>query len=332
MVKCIVVHKKYAECVIRVLKRKQLMNIEYGVLRDYENVLVPIYEQYEEDARNIAVVCVADGIKLVDCNPPRRNVKKNMSISSFDIVDNVVIIRENALRFKDVSKVIEDIKRIYPKIRAVWVKKETVDIYRTPVLELLWGEDVRDLVIKEYGLKFRVKLGYVYFNPRFAEEHHRIAEMVKPGEVVVDMFSGIGGFSIHIASITPSFIIANDLNSVAYELLLENVNLNKRKIRGTIVPLNLNSKELPGVVREESVDRIVADFPGESLNFVDEYNVLLKPGGKLHLYLLAGSVHEAELKSLSKLKDWLLDSCVEVLEYSPRLSIHRCNLIKPKYI
>jgi len=70
-------------------------------------------------------------------------------------------------------------------------------------------------------LQFKVKLGEVYFNPRLSEEHHRLAEATKSGEVVVDAFTGIGGFAIHIASLKTSLVIANDANPVAYKLLVE---------------------------------------------------------------------------------------------------------------
>ncbi|MEM0199168.1 MAG: methyltransferase [Desulfurococcaceae archaeon] len=331
MTKCIVINKKYAECVMNVLKKKRLLNTEYKVLRIDEQVLIPVQENLEDEVRDAVKLCTTDDLKFTECNPPRRKTSNSVSIPSFDIVDNVVIIRENVLRTWSIGELVENIRKVHPRVRAIWVKRETVDVYRIPVLELLWGEDIRDLMVKEYGFKFKVKLGKVFFNPRLAEEHRRLAKLVKPGEIVLDMFSGIGGFSIHIAGEVPSLVIANDLNPDAYELLLENIVLNKRRIKGVIVPLNMNSRELPGVVREGSVDRIIADIPGYSLNFVDEYRVLLKPGGKLHLYILAESVQVAMQSSLSKLKNWFLESCLEVLEYSPKLSVYRCDLVKPKY-
>lgn len=327
MAKCVSIDKRSAECTIKVLREKDILDRDFNVLREGDRVLVPVVENYIGEALKEAKKCT-ENPEVVDCAPPRKKLER-ASLPSLDIVDNVVIIRENALKHVEKSEFLNTLKKVYPRVRAVWVKKETVDVFRTPILELLWGEEVRDVVAKEHGLKFKVKLGQVYFNPRFSEEHHRLAVHVGPGEVVVDMFCGVGGFAIHIAATTPSLVIANDANPIAYALLLENVALNMKKLRGTIVPLNLDSKSLVEVLVKGSVDRIIADFPTGSLGFVEVYEYLLRPGGVLHLYVLAESENKVEEAVLDKLIGWKLTRCVEVLEYSPRLSIYRCDLIKP---
>lgn len=328
MVKCISVEKKFAECAIRVLKERGFLNRGFEVTRTSNRVLIPVEETRVEEALKELAKCGGDP-EIVECEPPRKKLE-SVSLPSLDIVDNVVIVRENALRHVEKNELINMLKKVYPRIRAVWIKKETIDAFRTPVLELLWGEEVREIVAKEHGLKFRVKLGHVYFNPRLGEEHHRLAVNVKPGEVVMDMFCGVGGFAIHVAATTPSLVIANDINPVAYELLLENIALNMRRLKGTIIPLNLDSKSLVEVVVRGSVDRVIADFPTGSLDFVEVYDHALKPGGVLHLYLVAGSGDDAKRLVLEKLNNWRIHLCLEVLEYSPRLSIYRCDLVKPE--
>ncbi len=333
MPKCVSIEKRFAECVINVLKKHGLLDVKHKITKQDNEVLIPIREVDEEALKAIFSKCNGQAsFTIKECSPPKRKLTKVEDLPSFDIVGEVVIIRENALISRSISEVVEKIRLAHPKIRAIWVKRETTSAFRVPTLELLWGEELRDVITKEYGIKLKARLGHVYFNPRLAEEHYRVSKLVKDGEVVVDMFCGIGGFSIHIAARSLSLVIANDLNPVAYQLLLENIELNRGKIKGTIIPLNMDSVELSSVLRQESVDRIIADHPTESLSFVHEYNRLLKPHGVLNLYVLAKGEHEARAKVTAALSGWVVMGCREVLEHSPGTGIYRCDLIKPKNV
>ncbi|MEM1639394.1 MAG: methyltransferase [Desulfurococcaceae archaeon] len=321
---CISIDKQAAERIIVELRRLGLIDDEHRVVRINNNVLVPL--KIEEP---VELELSVGRVSVVECNPPERKTTKTVKIPSLDVVGDVVIVRETVLKHMKAEDVISAIRYVYPRIRAIWIKEETVDSYRTPILKLLWGEDIREVIAKEYGVKLKVKLGEVYFNPRLSEEHHRLSQLVKDGEVIVDAFSGIGGFALHIASSRFCMVIANDINPVAYELLIENIELNKKRIRGSIMPLNLDARELPDVIRRKSADRLIADLPMWSLEFADVYEELIKPGGVLHLYKVS-LINEEVLKSelLSVFKAWRIKECRLVMEYAPRVGIYRCDFIK----
>ncbi|MEM0003736.1 MAG: methyltransferase [Desulfurococcaceae archaeon] len=322
---CICVDKLVAEKIIVELRRLRLLDDEYRIMRIGNEVLVPV------KIKELGEIELSIGrMRIVECHPPRRKKMEELKIPSLDIVGDVVIVRETVLKQMKPEEVVSAIKQIYPKVKAIWVKEETSDTYRTPVLKLLWGEEIREVIAKEYGIKLKVRLGEVYFNPRLCEEHRRLSQLVKNGEVIVDAFSGIGGFSLHIVSSKLCLVIANDVNPSAYELLLENIELNKKKLQGTIIPLNLDAKELTGVIRRKSVDRLIADLPMWSLDFVDIYEELLKPGGVLHLYKVSRiNEEELRLELLDFFKTWKIQECRLVMEYAPRVGIYRCDLVKP---
>ncbi|HID90890.1 TPA: class I SAM-dependent methyltransferase family protein, partial [Candidatus Bathyarchaeota archaeon] len=71
--------------------------------------------------------------------------------------------------------------------------------FRTRKLVWVLGQRKTSTVHKEYGCLFSVDLSRVYFSPRLLYERMRIARLVQPGEVVVNMFAGVGCFSIIIA-------------------------------------------------------------------------------------------------------------------------------------
>src|SRR5437870_3131961 len=81
---------------------------------------------------------------------------------------------------------------------------------------------------KEYGCLFEVDLSKAFFSPRLSTEHQRVVQMVEKGERVVDMFAGVGPFSILIAKkVGDVRMDAIDANPQAIELLQENVRANK---------------------------------------------------------------------------------------------------------
>jgi tRNA (guanine37-N1)-methyltransferase len=68
----------------------------------------------------------------------------------------------------------------------------------------------------------------VYFSPRLSQERLRIAQKVRGGEVVIDMFAGVGPFSIQIAKKFNNVkVYAIDTNPVAIQFLKQNIALNK---------------------------------------------------------------------------------------------------------
>lgn len=317
------VNKSEASDVLRVLRGLKLLDEEYKITRANSTILIPVKEVDKE-----SLVRLLGEFSVVECNPPRRRGLVNTKMPSMDHLGKVVIVRRNILDYISADDLINRVKAVYPGVRAIWVKEETCDFYRKPVLRLLWGEEIREIVVKEYGLFFKVKLGDVYFNPRLAEEHHRVATITKHGEVVLDAFSGIGGFAIHTAALKQVLVFANDLNPVAYELLVENLCLNKRRLKGAVIPLNMDTRELVSALRESSVDRVIADLPHQSLEYAEIYEKLLKPRGVLHIYVLSRFNENIEQVILERFKGWCLEGCISVLEHSPGASIYRCDLLK----
>ena len=75
----------------------------------------------------------------------------------------------------------------------------------------------------------------VYFSPRLATEREKITNQVNNGETIIDMFTGVGPFSIAIAHNKKVEIYAIDINPDAIHYLGKNIILNK--IQGKIIPI-----------------------------------------------------------------------------------------------
>ncbi|MDG6221394.1 MAG: class I SAM-dependent methyltransferase family protein [Candidatus Thermoplasmatota archaeon] len=199
--------------------------------------------------------------------------------SAFDVVGELAVIRlpEEALAH---SRVVgEAMLRFLPSIKTALLDKGVEGEYRIRSLEHMAGVETTRTVHKEYGVEMCVDLARAYFSPRLATEHWRVAEMVQPGEKVLDMFTGVGPFPLVIAKHRkPYNILAVDINPHAIELLQESMVLNKL---GGIEAVVGDARKIAGTTRAH---RIIMNLPHGAKDFLDAAVEALEPGGTIHYH------------------------------------------------
>jgi len=205
--------------------------------------------------------------------------------SSFDLVGDIAIIK--------VPKDLENKKEILAKTLLDNLKNVKVVLRQTsPIrgefrlrdLEYLAGEYRFSTFYKEYNCIFKVDLSKVYFSPRLSHERIRISNLVKENETILNMFGGIGTFSIIIAKHKKVNKVYNvDLNPYCYELALENVKLNK--LEGIVIPILGDVREVIEEKLKGLADRVLMPYPAEAKNFFSYALEGLKDeGGIIHYY------------------------------------------------
>lgn len=179
----------------------------------------------------------------------------------------------------------ELIKRI-PYVKSVWaaipgVKGE----YR--IREHVWlaGEERSVTIYKEHGCSFKVDITRAYISPSLNYEHIRVARLVSQNETIVNMFAGVGLFSIIIAKHAKPFrVYSIDINPHAYQLMVENVKLNK--VENTVIPLLGDAKEIVEKHLLNTADRVLMPYPELALSYLIYALRSLKSGrGWIHVYL-----------------------------------------------
>ena len=150
--------------------------------------------------------------------------------------------------------------------------------FREPKLKKLAG-DGTVTIHKEHGCLFKIDVEKIMWSKGNHRERIRLIDQVKRGEVIVDMFAGIGYFSIPLAKHTKAKkIYAVELNPVAFSYLLDNIKLNKIK---KIKPINADSMtvEIP-----EKADRVLMGLLPSAKEFLPKALELVKPGGIIHYH------------------------------------------------
>ncbi|XP_043838173.1 tRNA (guanine(37)-N1)-methyltransferase isoform X2 [Dromiciops gliroides] len=194
-------------------------------------------------------------------------------------------LRDHQLPFKQlIGQVIIDKNQ---GITSVVNKINTIDnIYRNFQMEVLSGEENMITKVRENNYTYEFDFSKVYWNPRLSTEHNRITELLKSGDVLFDVFAGVGPFAIPVAK-KDCTVFANDLNPESHKWLLHNCKLNK--VDQKVKIFNLDGKEfLQGPVREElmklveqpSKERqpsvhIVMNLPAMAIEFLSIFRCLL---------------------------------------------------------
>ena len=98
---------------------------------------------------------------------------------------------------------------------------------REPVYKVLYGHET-ETVNKENKCLFKLDLSKVMWSKGNVNERLRIAKLVRDGETVLDMFAGIGYFSIPIGvHSNAKQVISIEINPNSHYYLCENIELNK---------------------------------------------------------------------------------------------------------
>lgn len=115
----------------------------------------------------------------------------------------------------------------YPRIQTVVNKVGTItNEFRVPKFEILAGQDDMLTEVKQYGAIFKLDYRLVYWNSRLEHEHLRLISLFREGEIICDMFAGIGPFAIPAAQ-KGCLVYANDLNPDSVHFLKVNAKVNK---------------------------------------------------------------------------------------------------------
>ncbi len=205
---------------------------------------------------------------------------------AYDLIGDIAVL-EIPDELTQYSQLIgETFHKIHSNFKTVLAKSGAVSgTTRVREYTHLAGEMKTKTIHTEYGCRLVVDVAKAYFSPRLLEEHNRIAQLVQPGEKVLDMFCGVGPFAIHITKHKKVKVVAIDINPLAIELLSESIQLNK--LVGFIEPIVADAHEYTRT-KEANFDRVIMNHPSGASDFVVDACRVLKSGGIIHYYDFTG--------------------------------------------
>lgn len=204
--------------------------------------------------------------------------------SAFDQIGDILVIRiPDSLLSK--KKIIGEtlLENVHPARSVFYQASDVEGDFRTRNLEIIAGEDNTETEYKEFGCRFKVDVEKAFFSPRLSTERNRIADLVQDGEVIINMFGGVGMFSIVAAKKKKCTVYNIDLNPYAAKLCEQNVKLNK-KLAGTVISIQGDAAQVVKEQLQDSGDRTLMLLPERSDEFLDSAISATKSGGIIHYY------------------------------------------------
>ena len=220
-------------------------------------------------------------------------------VSAFDQIGDIIIVRipdSLASKKKIIGKILlEQVKTA----KSVFYQSSPVEgDFRTRNLQLIAGEKKTETEYRENGCRFLVDVEKAFFSPRLSTERERISNLVNDDDVVINMFGGVGMFSILAAKKTRCIVYNIDINPTASKLCEENIKLNK--LKGDVISLNGDSTAIINEQLQNKADRVLMLLPERSDEFLDTAISSLKKNGFIHYY---SHIHAEKKQDAPKLSE-----------------------------
>jgi tRNA (guanine37-N1)-methyltransferase len=297
---CIKVTKINGEKTLILAKKLGIINTKLEIRKNRKHIYIPILRQPEEKELPMLKTQVPDFQLATNVFTKKKQQRKSLAQvlenrlpphllaslpRALDIIGDIAIIEIPPELEAHERLIGEAILTVHKNVRTVLAKAGAVSgTYRLREFEVIAGEDKTATIHKEYGCKYHVDIAKAYFSPRLSQEHNRVASLVQKGETIVDLFAGVGPFSVLIAKKNADAkVYAVDINPEAIELLERNIRLNR--VENRVIPIQGDARR---AVEERLIgvaDRVVMNLPEKALEFVGTACRAIKPtGGIAHYY------------------------------------------------
>jgi len=285
----VIVDKIDADAILHWLLDNNLLASNRRILRTDESVEFPVTSVPKKLPAPFTVKKQRDVVWRKHDDKPferiRREAKSWLSADQIDFMpekwkkvgDVLILNLPDSLSSKD------RIAQLYAKIlncRAVLNNEGGIKgQMRMPHRLHLWGDCNTETVHKENGIRYKLDPMTVMFSFGNVDERIRMASVSHAGETVVDLFAGIGYFTLPLAVHCKATVHCCEINPVAYNYLLENSLINRVKHR---VHAHLGNCKI--VAPTKSADRVIMGYLRPKPFLPVAFEALRPAGGVIHYH------------------------------------------------
>ena len=253
------------------------------------------YEKWQSLKDRLSGVLSSDELKYVP--------------SGWQILGDIIIVNIPLKIDNRKTVIAKALLDMYPRCKSVIQDCGIEGQFREPNRKTILG-DKTETIHKEHQCLFKMDVSKIMYSKGNLPERKRMSK-VGSGEVVVDMFAGIGYFSIPMAvHARPRQVISIELNPVSFDYLCENIELNH--VGNIIKPINGDCAE---VTPQGVADRVIMGYVGVTHHYLEQgIGAIKKSGGVLHY-------HETTPESL------LFDRPISRIENAARAVGHMVEIL-----
>ena len=264
------VPKEMAQNAIQRTRKLGILDNSFTIQNDAEYVLIPLIAGAAPEMEYPIVK--AQGM------PSKRKYLPLDTHGAFDVIGHIAITK---IRNRDKAESLaQSLIKANKSISTVYLDTGIQGEYRIRDLELLAGTDNPVAMYRENGVAMTMDVRKVYFSPRLATERMLVSKDVRDGETILDMFAGIGPFSLNIARWHTCTVHAVDSNPDAIFYMQQSIKLNR--IAGIVIPHNADVEA--ALSELNGFHRVIMNLPHDSFRYLDIALEHLDQGGILHYY------------------------------------------------
>jgi tRNA G37 N-methylase Trm5 len=222
------------------------------------------------------------------------------------------------------------IKETLPYVRSVLLIKDIRGNERKPKTEVIAGSRRTETVHKEHGCLFALDPAKIMWSKGNKDERKRMTLIAERNDAVVDMFAGVGYWTIPLAKYRVNSVKAIDINPTAVKYLKKNIILNKLKnvevIRGDCLR---QAEKLA-----DSADRVVMGWLYGTERFLPAALKMAKQGAVIHFHDLAAEekvpARLDKIKAIAARQGCFLDvDDIQLVKgYAPGINHYVYDLVK----
>ena len=264
------VPREMAQNAIQRARKLGIVDDSFSLQNDSEYVLIPLIAG--------AVPEMEYPVVKAQGRPSKRKYQPMDTHGAFDVIGHIAITK---IRNRDKAESLaQSLIKANKSISTVYLDTGIQGEYRIRDLELLAGTDNPVALYRENGVAMTVDVRKVYFSPRLATERMLVSKDVMDGEEILDMFAGIGPFSLNIARWHSCTVHAVDSNPHAIFYMQQSIQLNR--LAGIVIPHNADVEAALSELK--GFHRIIMNLPHDSFRYLDIALKHLDQGGILHYY------------------------------------------------
>ena len=273
----------------------------------------------------------------------QRELKKGLSDeelsllpSSYQKIGDIVIVNLKKEVLKHEKEIGQILLENIPKTRVVCRRTGfIIGQTRKPQVKVIAGDKNTETIHKEHGISYKLDVSKIMFAKGNLTERKRLVNQVKDSEVIVDMFGGIGYFSVGLGKFSKAKkIYTIEINPTAYDYLWENIKLNK--VEDKVIPI-LGDCKKEAVKLGRIADRIIMGLLPSPKEYLPAAMKIIKNKRIIHYHSTLGKNESyekllQEIKSIAKKEGFRVELLrwKKVKSYAPKVDhvVLDCEIIR----
>lgn len=313
--------------VIRRLMGRGVVDIHAKISKDGSHRYIPILPEHVAEMLSEGYETVEGDAHTLDRRSPQERIREAFSDrpdiagvlpDRWEFVGDIVILKLDPSlepfldRIGDVYADVLGAKTVCADVRGVSGE------FRRPSMRLIHGTETESVRL-ENGIRYRFDVTKVMFASGNTDERMRMRNLDCSGETVVDMFAGIGYFTLPLARFSGARrVFACEKNPDSYGFLVGNVRDNG--VSDVVVPILADNRHLLG---RGFADRILMGYVQTTSDFVPTAMRMIKPGGIIHYHdTFYVDEYERRIEGIfsDNCREFVIEGIREVKSFAPSVS------------